>query len=277
MANLRIIYNNLTELTNSLTASTTSGLLVAANMKNESKVSVHRSTGTSVTYTLTWAENRKVGGLALPATNLTSAATIRVRLFSDEACTVTLQDSGTVTACPGWVQDVWGWSGAINANAFPYGGAAKTAVWFATHSTTVRGCKVDLVDSGNPAGFIDCARIVVGEYWEPTRNADYGVEVGVADTTVSVRNEAGDLKSDNGTMHDVLGLSLSALPESDRTLLWAILNNVGTRRNFFLSLLPGASPSATEREHMIYGRRSNSNMVFATWGAFANRVQMEGW
>ena len=54
MSNLRLIYDNATDRATSISASTTSGALVAANLQNDFKGQVHRSTGTSVSYTLTW-------------------------------------------------------------------------------------------------------------------------------------------------------------------------------------------------------------------------------
>ena len=76
MPNLRLIYDNVASSA-TLTASTTAGTLAASNMLTDVKSVVHRSTGTSVTYTMTWTANQTVGGVALPATNLTSTATIR--------------------------------------------------------------------------------------------------------------------------------------------------------------------------------------------------------
>ena len=48
MPNLRLIHDNAADRATSLAASTTSGALVAANLQNDFKGQVHRSTGTSV-------------------------------------------------------------------------------------------------------------------------------------------------------------------------------------------------------------------------------------
>ena len=63
MPNLRLIHDNAADRATSLAASTTSGALVAAYMQNDFKGQVHRSTGTSVSYTLTWTAGETVGGV----------------------------------------------------------------------------------------------------------------------------------------------------------------------------------------------------------------------
>lgn len=86
MPNLRIIYDNIAD-TATITATSTSGSLSTSNLKKDIKGLVHRSIGNSVTYTLVWASARTIGGVALPATNLSATATIEVRLYSNSAAT----------------------------------------------------------------------------------------------------------------------------------------------------------------------------------------------
>ena len=174
MSNLRIIYDNVADRATSLTASTTAGSLLASNMQNDTKGIVHRSTGLTVVYTLTWTNLTTVGGVGLPATNLSADSTIRVQLYSDTACTTQLADSGTIYACPGNTLETWNWTLPLNANAFAFGGLSKSSCWFTNHYA-VRGCKITLTDtSANTAGYIDCSRLVVGPYWEPKQNVQNG-------------------------------------------------------------------------------------------------------
>ena len=148
MPNLRLIHDNAADRATSLAASTTSGALVAANLQNDFKGQVHRSTGTSVSYTLTWTAGETVGAVALPATNLSASATVRVRLYSDTGGTTLIADSGTINACPGLNLGLWNWALPLNGNAFAFGGASKSAVWFDAHYFA-RRCVIDLVDTGN--------------------------------------------------------------------------------------------------------------------------------
>lgn len=276
MPNLRLIHDNAADRATSLAASTTAGALVAAYLQNDFKGQAHRSTGTSVSYTLTWTAGETVGGVALPATNLSASATIRVRLYSDTGGSTLIADSGTVYACPGLNLGLWNWSLPLNGNAFAFGGASKSAVWFSAHYFA-RRCVIDLVDSGNPAGYIDNARLVVGAYWEPAYNASYGAQASVVDRSTNSRNDAGDNLTDRGTQHDTLALSLDFLGETDRARLMQIMRNAGTARNVFVSLLPGWVDAVAEQDHMVYGKRANAGVSFDHYALFSNKLDIEGW
>lgn len=276
MPNLRIIHDNVADRATSLTASVTAGSLTAANMLTETKSDVHRSTTTSVTYTLTWANGETVAAVALPATNLTASATIQVRLYSDTAATNLIADSGAVYACPGLNLGLWDWTMPLNANAFAFGGVSKTAVWLADHYFA-KACKIDLVDTGNPAGYIDCARIVAGGYWEPAHNASYGLEANIVDESTTTRNDAGSPVADRGPQYDTLSFSLQFMPEVDRARLMMIMRQCGVARNIFVSIFPKDASPIAEQDHMIYGHRANSGITADFYAAFSNKITMEGW
>lgn len=276
MPNLRIIHQNQADLATSISASTTSGALVAANMKTDRKIEVHRSTGTSVTYTLTWAAGVTIGAVALPATNLSAAATMRVRLYSDTGCTALLQDSGVVTACPGLALGLWAWPTAIDANAFAYGGASKSAVWFESQQAGVNGLKVDLADAGNPAGYIDCARLVAGPWWQPVWGAEYGATQDVVDTSVNTRTLAGDLATDRGPLHEEMSLSLAFLSPAERATLMQLMRGNGVSRNVFVSRMQGAG-NADEQDGMLWGKRKGAPVAHAFFDTHAHTLDLQGW
>ena len=277
MPNLRIIYNNAADRATTLTASTTSGTLVAANMQSDIKGKVHRSTGLSVTYTLTWTNAETVGGIVLPCTNLSSAATIRVRLYSDTAGTTLISggDSGTISA-GGSLPILWDQTQPINANTFAYGGYTKAAVWFATQYTTVRRCVIDLVDTAaNTAGYIDCSRLVIGQYWEPIFNAENGINAELVDTSQVTRSEAGDLIADRNIIHERLSFNFALLPESDRITLTRIIKMAGTAKNILVCLFP--TDANTQQDFMIYGKRSNSSIVYDLFSFYKHSMEITGW
>ena len=99
MANLRILHDNAANRVSSLSASTTSGSLAAANLLTDRKAEVHRATATSVTYTATWASPELMSMVALAFTNYTSTATIRVRAYTLAADVSPAVDTGAVLAC----------------------------------------------------------------------------------------------------------------------------------------------------------------------------------
>lgn len=288
MPNLRVIHDNAADRA-TLVASTTAGALAAANMLTDIKGQVHRSTGTSVSYTLTWAEFQSIGGLALPATNLSADATIRVRAYDAASGGNLLADTGLLYACPGPGIEYWDWSLPLNqnaaalagwsnadGNAFAFGGASKSSVWFDQHVAAKR-LVVDLVDAGNLAGFIDCSRLVCGAYWSPTWNASYGVQNDVQDTTKNSRNAAGDNLSDRGPQFDTLRLDVKYMPTEDRARLNAILKGNGLSKPVFLSLVPESADALLEQDMQIYAKRLPGGLVYEIFNAHSTQISLEGW
>jgi hypothetical protein len=276
VANLRIISDNAVDRATALVASTTSGSLVASYMQNDFKGKAHRSTGTSVSYAATWTDGESIGGIALPATNLTADATIRVRAYSDTAGVTQIKDTGVQYACAGQDLGLWNWSEPLNANAFAFGGVSKVQVWLGAHYFA-RRLLIDIVDSGNPAGYIDCARLVAGAYWEAPYNPGYGVLPTVVDTTASHRNDAGDNLSDRGTLHDTLSLDLKMLAETDRAALMRIARLAGTACNIFVSVFPEDDSPVAEQDFCIFGKRANAGVAADFYANFSHKLDLEGW
>lgn len=276
MPNMRIVYDNLINSA-SVVASTTSGGLLANNLKNDLKSSVHRSSGTSVTYTLTWTTNQTIGCVALPCTNLTATAAMQVRMFSDVNRTMLVADSGIALAVPGFNLDPKLWPTARNVNSFAYGGGVKAVRWFTTKPANVRAITIDIIDTSNPAGYIDCSSIVVGDYWSPTYNIQNGVQFDVVDDSETTRRDSGDLITDRSFMYDTLSFDFSLLPDSDKNTLIKIIRSVGTHDYLFVSLLPQDNSAITESESSIYGKRSNSSVTYQLYGYYAHQMQLTGW
>ncbi len=277
MQNLRIIHANYIDQATSLAASgSVVGTLVAANMQTDIKGEVHRSSATSVTYTATWTGGVSVGGVVLPATNLSAAATIRARAYSDTACTALLADTAAITACPGLQTGPWTWTGTYDVNAFAYGYLSKAVAWFTANLTGVKGLKVDLADAGNPAGYIDCARLIAGPWWSPAWNPEYGAPASLVDDSTNTRSDAGDLKTDRAPMHEELSVKLPWLTETERSALRQVMRANGIWKPVFLSLMPGDG-RACEQDYMIYGKRKNAAFEHPVFEQYSHTLDMEGW
>lgn len=274
MANLRIIHDNAAGRA-VLQASSTAGGLIATNTLTELKGQIHRSVGTSVTYTLAWSNPEQIQAVALPATNLSLSSTIRVRLYSDAAGTSLVTDTGVVPACQVAPKLPWNMT-VFNANAFAYGGYTKTAVYFPVPHAA-RRCVIDIVDSTNPAGYIDCARLVVGAYWSPEKNAGYGAQFSLVDNSVASRNDAGDVLVELQPRHETMSFSINEMYEADRNALMQIIRSVGVSRNILVSLLPESDNAQSEVEGLIYGKRANSPFSLDYYRAYSHKVDIEGW
>ncbi|WP_225784261.1 hypothetical protein [Xenophilus sp. Marseille-Q4582] len=273
MSNLRLIHDNAADRA-TIVASSTAGSLGVQYLKTDRKGEVHRSVGTSVTYTLTWPTAVSIGGVGLPATNLTSAGTVRVRGYDADDNLVA--DSGVKPAAPGPNLGAWPWIGPLGGNAFAYGGATKSALWFLPQ-IGVRKLVLDLADPSNPAGYIDCARIVAGSYWEAQYNAAYGSTVAVVDTTTVTRADSGDAVPDLGTQHDAMTLDLSVLRPDDRARVMQILRGNGVGRPVFLCVVPSNGDPLLVQDWTMYGRLSNTSLTFASYNLHTAQLQIEGW
>jgi hypothetical protein len=278
VANLRIVHNNIAD-TATVTASPTAGSYLAANLQTDYKSQFHRSTGTTVTYTLSWASPlpaQTVQCVSLPCTNLTATATIRIQLYANSDVTgeIVAADTGTVPAASSTqISQFTNPTG----NLFAYGAVTKTVHWYNSSYPSVRAVKITVTDTSNPAGYIDCARIVCGTFWEPTYNASReGLVVSVTDTSANSRNDAGDLVSEQGFVYDQVQLNLELLTDTDRDTLLGIIRRRGVAQNVLLSVFPD-NRTSTELAYLIYGKRSNSNINYVLPGFNSHSIEITGW
>lgn len=285
---MRIIATNATDI--ATVAVTTASVFSSDNVKNDFKSSFHRSGGATpkvVTYNLTWTTAQTIGGVCLPCTNLSASATILVQLYSDTGFTTPISggNSGTIDACKNSpIANLT--SVAPTGNLFQLGVLSKTSVWFPSNIPSVLGMKITLNDNigtNNPAGFIDCARIVCGSYWQPSLNASReGLDVSVVDTSSNTRTDAGDLVTDRGFINDELSLNLSLLTDTDRNNLLQIIRSAGTNKNILVSVFPTdysltASNTLTEQHYTVYGKRANSQFNYIIQGYGSSNLQITGW
>ena len=275
MSNLRIIHQNLANSA-ALTASTTAGGLVAANMVNDRKGWIHRSTGLVVQYTLTWPDLQTIGGVAFPAIRITTDSTIRVWAYDAVAGGNLVLDTGVQWLAPGPALGNWDWTLPLNQSAFAAGSMVKAAHWLPDHYAA-RRVVIEVADLTNPAGYIDCARLVVGGFWEPDNSADYGVVTGVNDASKNNRTGAGDLPSDRASMSDSLKLDLSVMTSRDRARMHRIMNQNGITIPLFISLVAGSEDMLLEQDSMIYGKRQNSPVAFSSYNLHSTSITIEGW
>lgn len=262
MANIRVIYSNAGDRA-TLVASSTAGSLAVTNLQKDTKAAIWRSTSTSATVTASWTTGEVIGGVALPFCNLTPYATIRVRGYTNPWDTSTIFDTGTIFACPpanlgliDWGNDSLG----INAydvtngvNGYNYGGGSYARAWI-TSPANVRKLVIDLVDSGNTAGYLEVSRLVCGQAWEPSIGPVEGATMTFLDTSKHYRTDAGDQYTDTGTKHRKQSFSLPSLDAKDRTKMWDILRVNGMSKPIFISVYPGNADVRLEQSHQLYGK-----------------------
>lgn len=153
----------------SLTASTAESNLPVSNLSDPggSASVAWQTTNTSLTnqwFKLDIGENLSIGAFILARTNLTSAATIRWRIFTDNTYTTALYDSGTV-----------------NAGVLP--GIGMSVVIGGVNGQFVQ---CDINDSTNPDSHINIPQAWVGPLFAPTvglaQNSSLGTTTGATIT-----------------------------------------------------------------------------------------------
>lgn len=274
MAKLRVIEKNVADTATIVAVS--AGTYAATNMQTDLKSQFHRSTSTTAVYTLTWLTDQTIGGVVLPCTNLTATATISVKLETstdNSAYSTVIDTTPELAAQSTQIQKF----GLVTGNLFAYGAVTKTAYWFEQPYTNIRKLTITLVDTNNPAGFIDCARIVCGNYWQPQYSASReGLILTVSDTSTTTRNDAGDLISEQGFVYDQMQLNLDVLTDTDREILLGITKYSGVSRNIVISVF-SENRTANDLTYLVYGKRSNSSIEYVLPGFSSSSLEITGW
>ena len=275
MANLRILHDNAANRVSSLSASTTSGSLAAANLLTDRKAEVHRATATSVTYTATWASPELMSMVALAFANYTSTATIRVRAYTLAADASPAVDTGAVLACGYSPLGLWPWGTVpLGVNAFSYGGGTYGRAYFTAGA--YEKLVIDIVDVDQPAAYVEASRLIVGAYWAPEYNPGYGATARVNDTTANSRSQSGDLRSDVGTVSRSLPVDLERIVPTDRARLWNILRGSAKSGPVFISLFPEDDDPELEQAHQLYGKLASDLAIsHPMFGNFSAPLEVE--
>ena len=307
--NLRILYRNqldegtLTAISNTIAtgayatitcSSAASAATGAVNLTYNAKSKVWRSATSSTTsvkanMVITFPAT-VVGGVILPFCNLTTSATIRVRGYIGTAPTLggtvdtpttsatgtLVFDTGSVLACPTVSLGVWDWGTTpLGINSYAYGGGTYGRVWVPIQ-TSCTSILIEIVDT-NPSRYIELSRVVIGPYWSPKFNTEYGLSSSRKDTSVHTRTESGDLITTRGVQYRTMNFSLNYLTSLDRTQLLYLLAGNGMSRPLFISLFPNNSDDySKEQEHQIYGKLSQLNdITHPMFSTYATSIDIE--
>lgn len=272
--NLRVIYNNLANNATITSSVTATGVTAVANIKVDSKSLVCRTAGTAVTFTVTLATASTVGGVVLPFCNLTSTATINVSLLNG---VTNLLTTGAILACP--YQNLGGsnWGTVpTGANGYAYGSGTYGRVWF-TQTANVTSLTITITDTSNTAGYLEFSRLVVGQYWSPTYNTEYGLSNGMKDLTTHERTEAGDLVSNRGVRSPSMNFTVNNMLPTDRLSLYSIFKFGGLSNPLLISLFPDNTTDwSKERDYMIYGKLPQFNeIVHPIYNMYNSSIEIE--
>lgn len=277
--NLRIIYRNLIDQVQSngspfstITASSTATGTSTEYLKNDKKGLVWRSNGTSASLTVNFASATPIGGIVLPFCNLSQSATISVSAGSYSV--------PSTLAAPWESAALWNYGTApLGANTYAYGGGKYARIWIpeSNKNTAVSSITINISDSANSSGYIEISRLVIGPYWSPSLNTEYGLSASIKDLSTHERTQSGDLYTTIGPRYSTLEFSLNWMQPQDRKEFLRIIKGGGISRPLFVSLFPNNTDDwEKEGHHQIYGKLSDISAITHTYYDFyASSVQLE--
>jgi len=180
-----------------------------------------------------------------------------------------------VPACPAAAVKLRGLTPAQAASAYAFGGGAYARHWLPAQRSAL-GVAIDISDPDNLQGYIEASRLVMGEYWSPVNNPDYGASMTIMDASKHYRTDSGDLCTAIGTRARKMPLQLSGLPAADRTALADILRSNGMSGVMLISLFPESLDLELERDHTIFGKLSSvSSMSMPYCDAYSVPLEIE--
>ena len=185
-----------------------------------------------------------------------------IAMLAEDTQSVTMTVSGTSNV-ESTVSQV------VSTSPVGYGGGKYIAVYFnqvaSVTSFTVSFSKV-----------VKVARFIVGNYWEPTYSAPFGMQVTYEDTTTNDRLQSGDLYSNLGPRHKVLSFELEYLNDVDKFKLFDIMKQIGRAKPIFVSLFPESADKDREQMYSIYGKfQSIPTISYAMYTKYTSSVQLE--
>lgn len=101
---------------------------------------------------------------------------------------------------------------------------------------------------------VKVSRFIIGNYWSPTYNTSFGVQVGYEDLSTTERLQGGDLYTTLGPRYKTINFELSYLTDTDKFKLFDIIKLIGKSRPMFISIFPQDTDKEKEQMYSIYGK-----------------------
>ncbi len=237
MANIRLIAPNAFDSATLTDSPAMVATLPVDNLQDSARARVARSDGLPATQYVRgeWSQSFACSGFALWRHNLTGAATLRLKLWSGSGRTGTLlYDSGAVA-----IGDIIPYGEYIygvdtyGAWLFQKWLVACTVLWF--ESVSALSFELAIADPANTAGYVEAARIYLGQYFEPQTNISYGYKLRWEDESSQERTDGGSLRTDTREPYRVFSVNMSKLSEAERAALSEIYRINGKSKDLFFA------------------------------------------
>lgn len=238
-----------------------------------------------------------VGAVIMPFTNFTKTATITVKGYTGTTALVFPTIGSGVTSpaittvnctevfslvnslcAPYSLSGNWSWgSSGTGVNSFSYSGGTYARVYIPLASQIAcTSVVIEISDQYNTDKYVEVSRLIIGSYWTPKYNTQYGLTSTINDLTVNERTESGNLSTNRGAKFSRLNFDLGYMNVSDRNNLFSIFRGSGTSKPLFVSLFPEDSDLEKERDFQIYGKLSGINPItHNTLDLFSSALEIE--
>lgn len=185
-----------------------------------------------------------------------------VAMLAETTAAVTM----TVTGQTGVTEST---TSSFTGQTVGYGGG-KYIVKYYTLSSATTSFTVTFSSS------VKVSRFIVGNYWSPKYNTNFGVQVGYEDATTSERLQSGDLYSTISPRNKTLQFDLQYMDESDKFQLFDIYKSVGKTKPIFVSVFPQDTDQQKEQMYSIYGKFNTlSNISYIMYSIYSSSLQLE--
>lgn len=217
--------------------------LPLTNLKDRRLHRVARSTNAlaaSTQFDVDLGQNRTIGMIALPKSNISTAGTVRARLYTGAGHTSQVYDSTALNFWPAGltVEDTVGLN--IPWVVFPAPVAARYLF-------------LEVTDTGNAAGYIELARLVLASVYQPVINPAYGVKMGMeTDTERVVADGAAAYYNERPMRRNLQGVLMQIAETEAHVQFWRIMKQAGISKQVMVVYDP-ADANAIAHERRFLG------------------------
>jgi hypothetical protein len=269
----RIIARNLADLATVTSTVAPYSTAPLVNLKNDRRARVCRWPSSSAqSIKGHWnGQGYNCSGVALDRFNLEPAATVRFRGWASTDWTGSaIADTGTVAPYPAAALGDFGW-GPDPLGAGIFDGFLGHKYWAAYFSrVAIASWQLDISDTTNSYGYLEASRLVLGDYFEPAANADYGLRFGWTESTEQSEVDGGSLLSDGRLPRRKVSGTFSDLTDAERGTWADITRYVGKRKTFLATFQPGEG-GKLERDLTIVLAKF-SELPEAAWEYYAGHA-----
>lgn len=261
MSNLRLIVVNQGDIATLSASPAVAANLPVSNLQLAPRARAMRTTGVADQKVLgDLASGQVADGFSLARHNLSSVATVKLRLFDAAGQTGTLvYDSGDVKVSEPIA------AGVFRAGVDPWGDNESDYDVIFTHwfsAVAYRSFEITIKDPLNPDGYFQVGRMFLGLSLSPSVNYAYGAKLAWVEDTKQERTAGGSLRSEGSEGYRRFDIDLNHLNKADREVFASAFRRVGKRQDILIAGYP-EEPGALAVDYTLVAKLTAGNSYTA--------------